>query len=100
MVTLIFSIGNCVARMLCSMRKRSGNYNPSANAIQIITMKVSKGLEFVVVALPGVGNFPATGEGEQEAARAFYVAAKRATQRFVIGVGGSGEFGRRLPLAS
>ena len=79
-----------------SVRKRSGDYNPSANAIQIMTMKVSKGLEFPVVALPGVGHMPAAGEDEQEAARVFYVAATRATQRLVIGVGGGGTFGRKL----
>ena len=47
-------------------------------------MKVSKGLEFPVVALPGVGHMPAAGEDEKEAARVFYVAATRATQRLVI----------------
>ena len=51
-------------------------------------MKVSKGLVFPVVALPGVGHMPAKGEDEQEAARVFYVAATRASQRLVIGVGG------------
>ena len=59
-------------------------------------MKVSKGLEFPVVALPGVGRMPAKGEDEQEAARVFYVAATRATQRSVIGVVGDGGFGERL----
>jgi len=61
-------------------------------------MKVSKGLEFPVVALPGVGHMPAAGEDEQEAARVFYVAATRATQRLVMGVGtgDDGIFGRRL----
>ena len=59
-------------------------------------MKASKGLEFPVVALPGVGHMPAKGEDEQEAARVFYVAATRATQRLVIGVGGDGGFGARL----
>ena len=54
-------------------------------------MKVSKGLEFPVVALAGVGYIPAKGEDEQEAARVFYVAATRATQRSVIGVGGGVE---------
>jgi superfamily I DNA/RNA helicase len=49
-------------------------------------MKVSKGLEFSVVALSGVGHMPAKGEDDQEAARMFYVAAIRATQRPVIGV--------------
>lgn len=79
-----------------NVRKRTGEYNPAADAIQIMTMKVSKGLEFPVVALPGVGHMPAKGEDEQEAARVFYVAATRATQSLVIGVGGDGGFGRRL----
>ncbi len=79
-----------------NVRQRSGDYNPSANAIQIMTMKVSKGLEFPVVALPGVGHMPAQGEDEQEAARVFYVAATRATQRLVIGVGGDGGLGCKL----
>ncbi len=61
-------------------------------------MKVSKGLEFPVVALPGVGHMPAKGKDEQEAARVFYVAATRATQRLVIGVGGDGGFGRSLSI--
>jgi superfamily I DNA/RNA helicase len=59
-----------------------------------MTMKVSKSLEFPVVALPGVGHMPAAGEDEQEAAQVFYVAAARATQRLVIGVGGDGLLGR------
>lgn len=71
-----------------NMRKRSGDYNPGADNIQIMTMKVSKGLEFPVVAQPGVGYIPAKGEDERGAARVFYVAATRATQRLVIGVGG------------
>ena len=61
-----------------------------------IDMKVSKGLEFPVVALPGVGHMPAKGEDEQEAAQVFYVAATRATQRLVIRVGGDGGFGEKL----
>ena len=79
-----------------NLRKRSGDYNPAADAIQIMTMKVSKGLEFPVVALPGVGHMPAAGEDEKEAARVFYVAATRATQRLVLGVVGDGGFGGRL----
>jgi hypothetical protein len=78
------------------VRKRSGDYQPGADAIQVMTMKVSKGLEFPVVALPGVGHMPAAGEDEKEAARVFYVAATRATQRLVMGVGGGSGFADRL----
>ena len=79
-----------------NVRKRTGEYKPAADSIQIMTMKVSKGLEFPVVALPGVGHMPASGEDEADAARVFYVAATRATQRLVIGVGGDGGFGKRF----
>ena len=79
-----------------NLRKRSGDYNPAADAIQIMTMKVSKGLEFPVVALPGVGHMPAAGEDETEAARVFYVAATRATQRLFLGVNGRGRFSNTL----
>ena len=76
--------------------KRSGDVNPDANAIQVMTMKVSKGLEFPVVALPGVGHMPAAVEDEKDAARVFYVAATRATQRLVMGVSGGGGFGSQI----
>lgn len=78
------------------VRKKSGEYQPSADTIQVMTMKVSKGLEFPLVVLPAVGHMPAPGEDKKEAARVFYVAATRATQRLVIGVGGDGGFGRSL----
>ena len=45
MPTLIPSIGSCLARM-----------TRVENTIQILTMKVSKGLEFPVVALPRLGH--------------------------------------------
>ena len=80
------------------MRKRTGEYNPAADAIQIMTMtmKVSKGLEFPVVALLGVGQMPVKGEDKQEAAGVFYVGATRATQRLVIAASGSAQLGQRL----
>ena len=59
-------------------------------------MKVSEGLAFPVVALPGVGHMPAAGEDEAEAARVFDVAATRATQRLVMAVSGLRKFSERL----
>jgi superfamily I DNA/RNA helicase len=57
-----------------------------------MTMKVSKGLEFSVVALPGVGRMPAAIEDEQEEARA--------TKRLVIGAVGGARFGQRVTSQS
>ncbi|TAH13644.1 MAG: ATP-dependent helicase [Curvibacter sp.] len=61
-----------------------GHFDPTSNKIKVMTMKVSKGLEFPVVALPGVGHMPMPGEDEKEVARVFYVAATRATQRLLM----------------
>ncbi len=77
-------------------RLGSGDFDPTSDKIKVMTMKVSKGLEFPVVALPGVGHMPAPGEDEKEAARVFYVAATRATSKLMIGVGGPSAFGSRL----
>ena len=80
------------------VRKPSGDYHPGADAIQVMPMKVSKGLEFPVVAPPGVGHMPALGEDEKETVRVFYVAAKRATQRLVMGVAGISGLAQRLGI--
>lgn len=78
------------------LRKGSGGYHPQADSIKLLTMHASKGLEFPVVALSGVGGMPETGQPEAEEARLFYVAATRATQRLFIPLSGAGGFGRRL----
>lgn len=59
-------------------------------------MKVSKCLEFPVVALPGVGHIPAKDEDEKAAGRVFYAAATTATKRLVVGVDADGGFGMSL----
>ena len=89
-----------------------GDYDPLANSVKVMTMKVSKGLEFPVVAIPGVERLEhmgaeATepGEGAQElseaeaqarrdAVRVLYMAATRATQRLVVAAVGYGNFWR------
>ena len=74
----------------------SHNFNPLADSIKLMTMHASKGLEFAVVALPGVGQMPIKTADERAEARLFYVAATRATHRLVVTVSGEGSFGQRL----
>ncbi|MDR3454954.1 MAG: 3'-5' exonuclease [Rhodoferax sp.] len=78
------------------VRKGSGSFNPNDDTIKVLTMHASKGLEFPVVALMGVGKMPAEGEDEHEEARLFYVGATRATKRLVITISQSNDFGKRL----
>ena len=40
---------------------------------------------------------PAPGEDGREEVKLIYVGATRATQRLIIGLGGEGRFGLRLP---
>ena len=84
------------ARLPHQMRKGAGSFHPNEDTIKVLTMHASKGLEFPVVALLGVGQMPAAGEDERDEARLFYVGATRATQRLVITASGDGEFGLRL----
>lgn len=79
------------------VRKGSGSFDPTEDSIKVLTMHASKGLEFSVVALPGVGNMPEKGESEDDEARLFYVAATRATQRLYITLSGEGGFMKRFP---
>ena len=78
------------------VRKGTGSFNPGADTIKVLTMHVSKGLEFPVVALPGIGLMPGKGEDEIEEARLFYVAATRATHKLIVTVSGDAAFGARL----
>ncbi|WP_233195063.1 3'-5' exonuclease [Acidovorax sp. 62] len=78
------------------VRKKSGEYRPGADPIQVMTMKVSKGLEFPFVALPGVGGMPADVQDKKEAARVFYVAATRATHSLVIGAASNERLSQEL----
>jgi superfamily I DNA/RNA helicase len=78
------------------MRRSTGDFDPTSDTVKVMTMKISKGLAFPVVAPPGVGHMPAAGEDEKDAARVFYVSATRATQRLEMGVGGDGGFGAQI----
>jgi hypothetical protein len=78
------------------VRDKPGHFDPAADTIKVLTMHASKGLEFPVVALVGVGHMPAQNESEIDEARLFYVGATRATQRLIIGLSGTGQFAARF----
>ncbi len=78
------------------VRHRSGDFDPLADTIKVMTMHASKGLEFPVVAVVGVGQMPRDGEEVADEARLFYVAATRATHRLVVTVSGDSTFAKSL----
>ena len=82
------------------VRQGTGSFHPNEDTIKVLTMHASKGLEFPVVALVGVGRMPAAGEDEREEARLFYVGATRATQRLVVTASGDRKFSQILKNSS
>ena len=83
------------SRLPHELRKRSGQFNLAADTIKVMTMHASKGLEFPIVALAGVGQMPGD-ELEADEARLLYVAATRATQSLYITMSGQSGFAERL----
>ncbi|MGB4807975.1 MAG: 3'-5' exonuclease, partial [Candidatus Phosphoribacter baldrii] len=81
-----------------TVRRRPGDFRPEADTVKILTMRVSKGLEFPLVAIPGLGRLPAPNEDDKDAARLFYVAATRATEQLLVTVSGDGRLGQRLAV--
>jgi superfamily I DNA/RNA helicase len=79
------------------VRKRTGSFRPDEDSVKVMTMHASKGLEFPLVALPGVGHMPEAGENESDEARLFYVAATRATEQLIITLSGAGSYMERFP---
>ena len=78
------------------VREGTGDYHPGEDIITVLTMHASKGLEFPVVALPGIGQMPAAGADERDEARLFYVAATRATHKLIITASGEDGFAAKL----
>jgi len=54
------------------------------DTVKLVTMHSSKGLEFPLVIIPGLGSLPKPGKNEGEEARLLYVAMTRATERLVL----------------
>lgn len=84
-------------RLPHQVRKGAGSFDPTADTIKVLTMHASKGLEFALVALPGIGRMPDAGHSETDEARLFYVAATRATRTLYITLSGKGGYMERFP---
>jgi superfamily I DNA/RNA helicase len=77
----------------------SRDYRPAAASIKLVTMHSSKGLEFPVVFIPGIGFMPSQNSSERDEARLLYIAMTRAIHQLVITGDRSSLFVRRLERA-
>ena len=71
-------------------------YDAAADSVKIMTMHSSKGLEFPVVAIAGIGHLPIEDEHRARNARLLYVAMTRATERLVMTASRGSEFVERM----
>ncbi len=59
-------------------------FKPSADSVKLMTMHSSKGLEFPIVAVSGIGSMPVDGEDLVLEAKLLYVAMTRSTEKLLL----------------
>ena len=74
----------------------SKRYHPEARSVKLLTMHSSKGLEFPVVFIAGVGFMPNQSQVIADEARLLYVAMTRATDFLELSCDRDSAFVRRL----
>jgi hypothetical protein len=65
-------------------RSEKRGFQPSEDSVKVMTMHSSKGLEFPVVAIPGIGFLPPPERDVQEEARLLYVGMTRAMDQIIM----------------
>ena len=82
-----------------SQDRDSRNYNANAPSVKLITMHSSKGLEFPVVFVPGIGFLPNSKSTPAEEAKLLYVAMTRAIDRLIMTCDRKSEFTIKIRAA-
>ncbi len=78
--------------------KNKNKYNSTDNSVTIMTMHSSKGLEFPIVAVSGVGFLPNKKSNIVDEAKLLYVAMTRSTEKLLITSHKKNEFFKELAL--
>lgn len=74
-------------------------FNPSKPGIKVLTMHSSKGLEFPVVFIAGLGTLPNKNATPQAEARLLYVAMTRSTETLILTYSRESEFTQKMETA-
>jgi superfamily I DNA/RNA helicase len=75
------------------------HFDPTQDSVKIVTMHSSKGLEFPIVAIPGLGLMPREPDDAREEARLLYVAMTRAMDELLLTCDRQSEFVAKLAKA-
>lgn len=79
--------------------ERKRGFDPGKDSVKVMTMHSSKGLEFPVVALPGLGYMPFRDQDLLEEAKLLYVAMTRAMEMLLMTCHRETEFVTRIKQA-
>jgi hypothetical protein len=71
-------------------------FDPAENSVKVMTMHTSKGLQFRVVAIPGVGFMPNSPDEFMEDAKLLYIGMTRATDQLLLTAHQPSDFAKRL----
>jgi hypothetical protein len=82
-----------------NQNRDSRHYRPEEESIKLITMHSSKGLEFPVVFIPGVGYLPNQYSAPEEEARLLYVAMTRAIDQLIMTCDRDSEFVKKIQVS-
>ena len=74
--------------------KAKKQFDPREDCVRLMTMHSSKGLEFPLVVISGVGFMPQAGQDAQAEAKLLYVAMTRATEKLLLTCHQDSEFTR------
>ena len=74
-------------------------FNPSEDSVKVMTIHMSKGLEFPTVAIAGIGYMPFRDMDSQEEAKLLYVGMTRAMEMLLMTCHKETDFVRRLKSA-
>jgi superfamily I DNA/RNA helicase len=87
-----------IPTVMLAKRRRDAGARP--DAVHLVTFHSSKGLEYRVVGIPGVGYLPHERFAEADEVRLAYVAMTRTTERLVLTYHRESGFAKRLLAAS
>jgi len=79
--------------------KKEVRFTDDQDTVKLITIHSSKGLEFPIVAIPGVGLMPDDKSTTEEEVRLLYVAMTRATSRLMMSSHRESRFTQELQMA-
>jgi UvrD-like helicase C-terminal domain/AAA domain/Nuclease-related domain len=73
-------------------------FNPDADSIKLMTLHSSKGLEFPIVAIAGLGFMPYQEDEVMEDTRLLYIGMTRAVERLILTAHRSSDFVKQLTM--